>query len=232
MGGYEVDPTQLAASGKSVGAHGDALIAALTALETALTGSELRRRRSRKVLRRTGTQVRARRRLMRGSSRRRRLRRRRMGLGLRCRLLAASRTVRVAERTSPSTLRAPKRWRASEVASRRKSTAAVSTTLGMEIRALVVGIHMVAAGATTHQVKGRHGIKMSSVSNNSMKSPKWKRGRDRIHRNIYRKNSLITICPNLIKAPRGLWSATTSICTALVNEMEQVSSCRPMKFIV
>ena len=41
MGGYEVDPTQLAASGKSVGAHGDALIAALTALETALTGSAL-----------------------------------------------------------------------------------------------------------------------------------------------------------------------------------------------
>lgn len=41
MGGYEVDPARLAASGKSVGAQGDALVASLAALESALTGSGL-----------------------------------------------------------------------------------------------------------------------------------------------------------------------------------------------
>lgn len=41
MAGYEVDPAALAASGKTVGAQGDALIAALDALESALTGSGL-----------------------------------------------------------------------------------------------------------------------------------------------------------------------------------------------
>lgn len=41
MGGYEVDPQQLAASGKTVGAQGDALVAALDALDSALAGSGL-----------------------------------------------------------------------------------------------------------------------------------------------------------------------------------------------
>lgn len=41
MGGYEVDPAGLAASGKSVGAQGDALIKALDALNSALSGSGL-----------------------------------------------------------------------------------------------------------------------------------------------------------------------------------------------
>lgn len=39
MGGYEVDPERLAASGKEVGAQGDALINALDALDSALAGS-------------------------------------------------------------------------------------------------------------------------------------------------------------------------------------------------
>ncbi|MED5815271.1 hypothetical protein VST63_23165 [Mycolicibacterium sp. 050232] len=41
MGGYEVDPHQLAGSGKTVGAQGDALIAALNTLDSALAGSGL-----------------------------------------------------------------------------------------------------------------------------------------------------------------------------------------------
>lgn len=41
MGGYEVDPQQLAASGKTVGAQGDTLIAALSTLDSALAGSGL-----------------------------------------------------------------------------------------------------------------------------------------------------------------------------------------------
>ncbi|MEX3644264.1 ADP-ribosyltransferase [Mycolicibacterium porcinum] len=41
MGGYEVDPQQLAASGKTVGAQGDALIGALNTLDSALVGSGL-----------------------------------------------------------------------------------------------------------------------------------------------------------------------------------------------
>ena len=41
MGGYEVDPVQLAASGKSVVAQGDSLITALGALDSVLTGSGL-----------------------------------------------------------------------------------------------------------------------------------------------------------------------------------------------
>ncbi|MCV7392431.1 WXG100-like domain-containing protein, partial [Mycolicibacterium porcinum] len=41
MGGYEVDPQQLAASGKTVGAQGDALIGALNTLDSALAGSGL-----------------------------------------------------------------------------------------------------------------------------------------------------------------------------------------------
>jgi hypothetical protein len=41
MAGYEVDPARLAASGKTVGAQGDALITALDALDAALTGSGL-----------------------------------------------------------------------------------------------------------------------------------------------------------------------------------------------
>jgi hypothetical protein len=41
VGGYEVDPARLAASGKTVGAQGDALIAALNALDSAWAGSGL-----------------------------------------------------------------------------------------------------------------------------------------------------------------------------------------------
>jgi len=41
VGGYEVDPAQLAASGKSVGAQGDALVAALAGVESALSGAGL-----------------------------------------------------------------------------------------------------------------------------------------------------------------------------------------------
>lgn len=41
MGGYEVDPQQLAASGKTVGAQGDTLITALNTLDSALAGSGL-----------------------------------------------------------------------------------------------------------------------------------------------------------------------------------------------
>ena len=41
MGGYEVDPARLDASGKTVGAQGDALINALGALDSALAGSGL-----------------------------------------------------------------------------------------------------------------------------------------------------------------------------------------------